>query len=172
MRIAAAIFLLVSTAFAQGASPLAKATAACGPTKTQFEEDLAGNSRPDAKIEADKALVYVLEDQRSLGDVGEVTVKVGMDGAWIGANQNNTYLSFAVLPGEHHLCVNWQSRVSSRNQQFGLAHFTAEAGKVYYFRTKVVTAHEYESLDLEAVDSDEGQYLIALAPSNRLHEKH
>ena len=41
----------------------------------------------------------------------------------------------------------------------GLAHFTAEAGKVYYF------------LSLELADSDEGKYLITSYPRSVWHFK-
>jgi len=170
MRIIAAIFLLISAAFGQAASAITGATAACGPLKSQFQQQPENTAWPDAKAGTDKALVYVVEDQRQLGS-GAITVKVGMDGAWIGANQNNTYVSAAVPPGEHHLCVNWQSHLSELNRQFSLAHFTAEGGKTYYFRVRVVTAEYYGSVDLEPVDSDEGQYLVTLAPPNRLYEK-
>jgi len=42
-----------------------------------------------------------------------------------------------------------------------MANFTAEAGKVYYFRARVFPgAHDY-SFDLDVINSDEGKYLVA-----------
>jgi hypothetical protein len=34
-----------------------------------------------------------------------------MDGAWVGTNQGSSYFFFAAAPGEHHLCIHWQSRL-------------------------------------------------------------
>jgi hypothetical protein len=45
-----------------------------------------------------------------------------------------------------------------------LGHFTAEAGKVYYFRTQIIWGRDAEYLSVEPVDSDEGAYLIGLFP--------
>jgi hypothetical protein len=45
-----------------------------------------------------------------------------------------------------------------------LAHFTAEAGKVYYYRTRLVMSKEVELLELDSIDSDQGQYLVASFP--------
>jgi hypothetical protein len=45
-----------------------------------------------------------------------------------------------------------------------LAHFTAETGKVYYFRTRLIAAQNLNYLDLIPVDSDQAKYLIASYP--------
>jgi len=46
-------------------------------------------------------------------------------------------------------------------QRVELAHFTAEAGKTYYFRTRLVLSRSVELLDLEPIDHDQGVYLAA-----------
>src|ERR1019366_9119074 len=35
----------------------------------------------------------------------QALTKVGLDGAWVGANQGSSYFFFATTSGEHHLCV-------------------------------------------------------------------
>jgi hypothetical protein len=68
----------------------------------------------------------------------------------------------SVEPGERHVCANVQSY---RGHPVGLVHFTAEAGKVYYFDGRVVygaTSDLYFFLGV--VDSDQGKYLIDSLP--------
>jgi hypothetical protein len=45
-----------------------------------------------------------------------------------------------------------------------LAHVTAEAAKVYYFRTRLVMSRQVELLELQPLDSDQGRYLVAAFP--------
>jgi hypothetical protein len=74
-------------------------------------------------------------------------------------------------PGEHHVCANRQSHFAQANQMFALAHFTAEAGKVYYFRTRSFGDKDQSLIDLEPVDSDQARYLIASYPLSVSHPK-
>jgi hypothetical protein len=48
-----------------------------------------------------------------------------------------------------------------------LAHFRAEAGKVYYYRTRLVMSRAVELLELDPIDSDQGRYLVASLPAER-----
>jgi hypothetical protein len=89
---------------------------------------------------------------------------MGLDGDWVGANQGNTHFSFSVSPGEHHLCSNWQSSLSSRSSFYSLANFTAEAGKIYYFRARIWQGARISWLDLDPVNSDQGRYLVIASP--------
>jgi hypothetical protein len=103
--------------------------------------------------------------------IGCVTIRVALDGSWIGANQGNTHFSFSVLPGEHRLCSNWQSSLAERSSVYSLANFAAEAGKVYCFRTRIWALERLVSLDLDAANSDEGRYLVASTPCAVSHAK-
>jgi len=85
-----------------------------------------------------------------------------MDGAWVGANHNDSYFTISVEPGEHHLCATLQS--SFVDNRVELAHFRAAAGKTYFYRTRLVMSKEVELLELEPIDSDQGKYLIASFP--------
>jgi hypothetical protein len=98
-------------------------------------------------------------------------MRIASDGAWVGANHHNSYFSFAVDPGEHHLCANWQSRIARLSQIVGLVHFTAEVGKVYYFRTRVLGAIATNFFDFELIDSDQGRLFVASIPLSISHPK-
>jgi hypothetical protein len=72
----------------------------------------------------------------------------------MGATHGRSYLYFAADPGEHRLCVNWQTYLDVFSRETSLAHLTAEPGKTYYFRARVSDDGVY--LDLDPHGSDEG----------------
>jgi hypothetical protein len=159
-------------AFTPDDAALAKATAACGPDKVKFDVTNPDKPEPAAVLEKGKALVYMIEDAELLCGPGcGVTTKVGLNGGWVGANQGGSYFSFSVEPGEQHLCVKWQSRVSRRNQAVAVANLTAEAGKTYYFRTRVFDNNYSASVDLDPITSDQGRLLMASFPLSISHVK-
>ena len=154
------------------ATALAQATTlpdACGDDKTKFDVSTAKNQPAPAEPAAGKALIVFTESfQQNQGFcIGcKVTTRVGVDGAWVGANRGNSYFTLAVDPGAHHLCVGWQSVFGKLKRQVGLASFTAEPGKVYYFETHVkITSfgehagNDYE-LELAPLNEDEGHYRV------------
>lgn len=170
-------FLIALPAFAQDPGAALRAKATCGPGKVQFDAKADASQHPLAQPEAGKAAVYVIGS--FLGEsLAEPTVKVGMDGAWLGATRGNSYIFTSVEPGEHHICVNWQSRIVTPSDLFALANFSAEAGKTYYFRARAFRARifsetglQLNSLDLDAANSDEGQYLVASSAFSESHPK-
>jgi hypothetical protein len=165
MRVAALVFLLfASSAFAQSQS----GATSCGPADVKFDVRHDNTRHPLLQEpEEGKALVYVIEVfQKPPGELGNPTIRVGLDGSWVGANQGSSYLSFSVDPGEHHLCTNWQSMWKRLSDQHSLTSFTAEAGKTYFFRVQThVESEGRESqiwyIDLQTVNADEAKYLIA-----------
>ncbi len=177
MKCAIVILLFAVSAFAQDSAAVAAAESACGPMTTRFDVK-PGAQHPTAQPEPGKAVVYVIEDlgecpgcvnSNTLGgflnDVDNAVTKVGMDGTWMGANRGSSYIFFPAGPGEHHLCMNWQSRLQSRSRAFAMANFTAEAGQAYYFRERVFPGHSGDYVfELEPVNSDEGKYLVAISP--------
>ena len=109
------LFVVVSVfAFAQDQSAIEAAEAACGQNKVEFRVT-TDSSHPVPQPDAGKAMVYVVEVQ-NLDAWRAQTTRVGMDGAWLGANRGNTYLFFSVDPGEHHFCVDWTFNVGSRGK--------------------------------------------------------
>jgi hypothetical protein len=163
------MFLAVS-AFAQQES--GAPAAACGPRSTSFNVKLDESQHTRAQPEAGKALVYFVQD---IGEVnclgGCMTTRIGLDGAWVGTNQHNSYFSVSVEPGEHHVCANPQSHVGWVSRIVALAHFTAEAGKVYYFRTRGLLGGNQTLFDLDPVDSDQAIYFISSYPLSVSHAK-
>ncbi len=107
------------------------------------------------------------------GEWGNPTIRIGLDGAWMGATRANSYIAFSVDPGEHHLCTNWQSHFKRLSREAAFTGFTAEAGKTYYFRARIgyetVGAATTMTLDLDPVNADEGKYLVASNPPSTSH---
>lgn len=144
--------------------------AACGDFNVSMAVKLGDNPHAAAHAEAGKALIYFIQDTGLTISVGYPTTRIGVDGDWVGANRKNSYFSISVSPGEHHLCAAVQSSFVRRDVE--LAHLTAEAGKVYFFRTRLILSNSgVEYLGFTPVDSDEGQYLIASYPIATAHAR-
>lgn len=158
MRSVFVLMLLAVPVFAQE-QPGAVA-AACGP-KEAFEVKLDQSQHSHVQPEPGKARVYFVQDIGAVNCLGGCGTKIGLDGAWVGANKQNSYFSVSVEPGEHHVCANLSPHFSPHSVAF--AHFTAEAGKVYYFRTRPFLAKD-QLLNIDPIDSDEAKYLIASYP--------
>jgi|SRR5271155_1622370 len=160
MKIALVTLLLAVSAFARD-FPVAS-TAACGHGNISFKVKQDESPHTLAQPDPGKALVYFFQDAGTNITIGYPTVKLAVDGAWVGANHGNSYFSVSVEPGEHHVCVMLQSSLVA--QRVELAHFTAEADKVYYYRTRLLLSRGVDMLELDAIDSDQGRYLIAYFP--------
>jgi hypothetical protein len=94
----------------------------------------------------------------------EARERVAVDGAWVGANQANSYFFLTLEPGEHHLCARWQSKFA-RAQIMSLNTLNAEAGKTYYFRIQITGGdHGVFSFDLLKANVDEARLLIERSP--------
>jgi len=164
-----AVVLFASTVFAQDHPAAAAANGGCGPSEIQFDVKTNENQHPVATPEAGKAVVYVFEDIEH-----GPTMRVGLDGAWVGANKGKSYFFFSVNPGDHQLCTNWQSNIFKKTaKRIGSAiALKAEAGKVYYLRTQVYERSEQDhNVKLEPVESAEGQFLISASKFSTFHPK-
>jgi hypothetical protein len=164
-----AIFLSC-IAMAQNDDAIAKAKAACGPDDVHFDFEITDAVPSVLEPKAGKARIYVVGQDFCCG----IIARVGMNGAWLGAIRGNSYLTASIDPGERHLCTQWQSRFSSRSKYVALANLTAEAGKTYYFRMRLMMqANGRPFLDLDALNSDQGKYLVLTSQtSNSKVEKH
>jgi hypothetical protein len=130
----------------------------CGSDKIQFDVTTQKHQPPPVPPAAGKAQIIFIEAlDRNLGcwSCGSPTSRIGMDGAWVGATQGNSYFAIDVAPGEHHLCTDWQSAFGTLKNKIGMAEFTAEAGKTYYFEVKM-KLKEIGSGDTSDVDRDLG----------------
>jgi hypothetical protein len=141
----------------------------CGPSEMQFEVQRNPHQHTVAPADAGKAIVYVFEDIEH-----GPTMKVGVDGTWVGANKGKSYFFFSLEPGEHQVCANWQSGVFKKTaQRIGSAiTLRAEAGKVYYLRIQVYERSERDhNVKLEPVETAEGQFLISASGFSTFHPK-
>ena len=170
MKVTLVLMLLAACAFAQEESAIP--APACGSQSANFDVKRDPTQHTFTPPEPGKARVYFIQDMGVINCIGScLTTKIGLDGTWVGAVQNNSYFSFSVEPGEHHVCVNRQSHFARYNQITALAHFSAEAGKIYYFRTRTFGSQTQAIVDLDPIDSDQGRYLIDLYPLSVAHAK-
>jgi len=170
----AVVLLFGTLVFAQDSSSPINTAPGCGEASVKF--DVKTDKSPHALLQPPpgQAMVYFVEDDTEFESSPKPTTRIGVDGTWVGANHGNSYFSFAVAPGAHHLCASWQSlAVIGAHDTSAAAHFTAEAGQVYYFRVKNKWLREHAAIhvDLSPVDSDEGQLLASRRALSVSHPK-
>ena len=92
------------------------------------------------------------------------TTQVGVDGRWIGGTHGDSYIYFPLDPGVHHVCA-FTKFGGVGGSGVALAHFTAEAGGMYYFEAKNTrvggAGDELVDVTLQRLDEDEGKYLLS-----------
>ncbi|MGD0735751.1 MAG: hypothetical protein ABR976_11415 [Terracidiphilus sp.] len=139
---------------------------ACGDDSVKFDVLTKTNQPAPAPPASGKAqIIFIENDNKDIGCVAlcEVTTRVGMDGAWVGANNGNSYFALTVDSGVHHLCASWQSALSRLKKNVDVVSFTAEPGKVYYFAAQIVGTGSEEdpaTIALSQLNEDEGQYRV------------
>lgn len=176
LRTALLALLCVSPAFAQDSTAGLLASAGCGPNEIHFDVKTDKKQHPTAQPETGKALVYVIgaawSDNVAV-HVGTPPTRFGVDGAWMGANGYRSYFFFPVDPGDHRLCTSAQAPFERVvKSTLAATSFTAEAGKVYYFRTKTpLDATSNEGIKLVPVDPAEAQVLIASSAFSTSRQK-
>jgi hypothetical protein len=167
----AIVLLLAVPALGQKTAPYVvrpPVAAACGSPDVEFDVKQDKTGVEPVQVQAGKALVYFIQDtgiiHRVFWQGAGVVSRIGMDGAWVGADKGDSYFAIPVEPGEHHLCVSPQGGL----EKVEVSHFTAEAGKIYYFRTRILggvgDGSGFVLLQIEPVDSDEAKFLIASDP--------
>jgi len=159
------VLLFAGPVWAQEQAADALATAGCGPNKVEFEVKKDKKQHPTGQVEPGKALVYVFGDETRDADVsyiGSATVRLGVDGAWMGATQYQSYFFFPVSTGGHRICAGWQSNFARFAKVRTAASFSAQAGEVYYFRVVFERRQKREpAIKIEPLDGAEGALLIA-----------
>lgn len=154
-------------AFAQSAPTVAKAEAACGSFEVTFDVKTEAHQHPLAPVEAGKAQIYVIEDWdwRDRGRINRPTIRVGMDGKWMGADQGDSYQFFSADPGQHHLCVSWKQGIGEANNMIAVYGFNAASDQTYYFRATMARGDSLShAMILEPLNIDEAQLLLASYP--------
>jgi hypothetical protein len=156
--------LLLSTAQVWAAS----LPDSCGNDRVNFDIKLENDRPLPTGPESGKAQIVFIETLDKAGTCFHCisTTRVGVDGAWVGANQGNSYFAISVLPGEHNLCSDVQSKPG--RLQLGMATLTAEPGKIYYYKLKL-TWNEldgpspYSDYELVPIGADEAKYRLKLS---------
>lgn len=155
------------------AAALARA-AGCGPNEVEFNVKTDKHQHPAPQPEEGKALVYVFDTVKlDAGPaIGNVTLKIGLDGSWVGANHGDSYFYFPVDPGEHHICAQWQSTFGRLSKLASAASVTAEAGQVYYFRAIAdARTQDRGAVRLEPLDPAEALLLTSSSAYSTSHPK-
>src|SRR5580704_6216207 len=166
--LAAAGFSAASS-FAQDQAAAARTAAGCGPSQTQFDVKLDDTLHIPAQPEEGKAVVYVFED-----DFTGPTMRIGVDGTWVGATNGKSFIYFTLAPGEHSVCTEWQSNVFKKtSERVGAAKsLSVEAGKVYYLRMTFEEVTQASGrIKLELADYAEGQFLLSSSALSNSHPK-
>ena len=168
MRFCLLLLLCASPALAQDSESAARTAAGCGPAAARFDVMTTKKQHPVPQPDSGKAIVFFIEDiERG------PTMRVGLDGSWIGANKGKSYFFFSVDPGEHQLCTNWQSNhFKETAKRIGSATTViAEAGKTYYFRILIDGESASRNIRLLPVEKAEAQFLISASPLSTSHLK-
>jgi hypothetical protein len=164
------------TVMAQDNSAATAGSPGCGNDSIKFSVKTDKAQHP-SQPQTGNALIYFIEDDSNFNSASKPTTRAGLDGKWVGATHGNSYLSFSVDPGVHHLCASWQpgahphplisvlTGVSiGQDSKSAALHFTAEAGSTYYFKVRNIAFSTESStkidLTLTPLDSDEGQLLV------------
>jgi hypothetical protein len=160
------VLFLALSSVAQTIPTVAPPSAGCGPAKVKFNVSFNPNEHALRQPAPGQGLVYVVEVfQRPPGEMGTPTIRVGVNGKWIGANHGTSYLSFPVEAGENHLCVNWQSRQRQLSDQHAVTNFVAEGGKTYFFKVEVTKREgNVWSYDMQQIGLEEAKSFMAAAP--------
>jgi hypothetical protein len=139
---------------------------ACGDDSIKFDVKTETSKTAPAAPEAGKAqIVFIENENHPVGPFMYATVRFGLDGAWAGATNNNSYFVVNVEPGAHHLCASWQSALGRVKKNIDVASFTAEPGKVYYYaaNVKLIPAGDNQvniDFSLTPLDDDAGKYRV------------
>lgn len=152
--------LIACPAVAQQQTPTP--TNACGDLADKFDvkQFKAGAASSSTAPEPGKALVFFIEKDLTAGVLATPSTQLGVDGQWVGGTHGDSYFYFSLDPGVHHLCAYTRfGGVGGRGLAF--AHFTAQAGGVYYLAAKNTRLRGDELVDVALVllDEDEGKYL-------------
>jgi hypothetical protein len=134
----------------------------CGDDKVTFDVKTEKNQpMPAGPAEGNAQIIFMENENHMVGPFIHATVRFGIDGAWVGADNGNSYLVATVNPGLHHLCASWQSTTASLGEDFDLTSFTAEPGMVYYFGAAVtVESRGVVTFALSQLNKDQGKYRL------------
>lgn len=170
----ALLFAMPPIAQAQDPAAAARAAGGCGPDQTEFDVKVDKTQHEPGQPAPGKALLVVLEEEKFDAGfkIGAVTTRIGLDGAWMGANHGASFTAFSVDPGDHRVCAQWQSTFKRFSKLAAAASVSVEAGQIYYFETRVnERTHDQPAVRIDPVDPAEAQILLASAGQSVSHPK-
>ncbi len=133
----------------------------CGDDKVKFDVKTQANQPlPAGPAEGKAEIVFIGNQNAMYAPFHYATVRFGMDGAWVGANEGNSYFVLTVAPGVHHLCASFQSDMENLKKNVKLTSFTAEPGQVYYFACEMVVTRSAIIFNFSEMNDDEGKYQV------------
>lgn len=137
----------------------------CGDDKINFDVKLDKGHPLPARPESGDAQIVFIETLEKAGGCTHCvsTTRIGIDGRWAGADEGDSFFAVSVPPGEHNLCTDVQSK--SGRLQLGMGTLTAEAGKTYYYKVKLIWNYlngtsPYSDLELVPIGADEARYRL------------
>ncbi len=163
MKAALVILLLAVSVPAAAQTADAIYHQACGSKDAEFVVQQV-KGQPPAAPEPGKALVYFIQKETAPIFI----TRVGLDGAWVGILQHDSYIFVSVAPGEHHACAATQDR---KNPGAELLNFTVDAGKTYYYLVRGTVGGNYATMEFGPADRDEARFLIASDPQSVANPK-
>jgi hypothetical protein len=181
MKFHSGLFLVCASLFCAAQVHATVLPDSCGDDKIQFNVTTQKDQPAPATPKVGDAQIVFVEyiDKSATGSCFgcNFTARVGVDGAWVGANKGNSYFTLAVAPGEHHLCAGWQSVIGKLRSKVDATSFTAEAGKTYYYQITIkgtpgevtgtsngtVSSSTNWALSLEPLNNDMGKYRVKVS---------
>jgi hypothetical protein len=134
---------------------------ACGDEKIKVDVAVQKpSSAPPAANATTATLVFV----QRLGEscIGCSVTRVGLDGAWIGANKGASFFSVTAAPGEHHVCAFWEAPGARTENKVELTELEALAGQIYYFQIEIGPRSTGEfAMRLKPIAADMGAFLVS-----------
>src|SRR5215469_3489561 len=118
------LLFLLSISFSFG-QDLTQSPPGCGPEKQKIDVTTTKNYAA-LQVDPGKALIYIIQDDSQFDSRPRPTTRIGVDGAWAGATQGNSFFRATLDPGEHHLCASWQGVMIGAARRVAALHFTAE----------------------------------------------
>ena len=118
---------------------------ACGDDKVKFDVTTEeSQAAPAAPAEGKAQIIFIETENERVTLAGDATIRFGMDGAWVGANNGNSYFALTVDPGVHHLCASWQSSLGAFKKNIDLTPLNEDEGKYRLTISKLSTSKPKE----------------------------
>jgi hypothetical protein len=143
---------------------LAPVQAACG--ARDGAADVSAGGDPAVGPAGGLARIYVFTAQRGSVPSHGGSVRVGVDGRWVGTNESYTYTYVDVPAGMHHLCVGSEVKkfLPGTSSAVALARVEVFAGKSYFFTNRRLNLLGWRVFDLQPLDEDQGAMYLETTP--------